>query len=479
MTKLFVINGPITGTSFDLSDGTTSIGRASENTIRLDDESISRKHARVVRKGNKLFIQDLKSKNGTMIEGFPIKPGVETEVAEGVPITIGDILISLGTKYSEDGTPPQYSINLSKQADGKSADLLYKDTRITSRTKLELIYEVSTVLMQSLDIDELCEKIMDSLFYSLERIDSGVILLIDHDTGELKEIISKSREGKKRSKIEYSRTVVDRVIRDGKAVMMQDVSSESSEDLSKSIELGRIRSIMCVPLISKSELRGVIYVHSVDNVQGFQIDDLYLFSCLGSPAAVAIENAMLYSERKQTEEALRRARDELEERVQERTADLFSANTQLKQEILERKQAEEELKRTYSQLKEANKNLGLAYAQMRDWKDNLRLQLQKEEIGFLIDETGSILGFTESALSVTGRNRTDLQGGNIVDLVDKGFRKELKNTMRKALGGIARQIPFPVIGDKRDQQEFEAKLVHLNLEKKKRLLILLRASDRD
>jgi C4-dicarboxylate-specific signal transduction histidine kinase len=45
---------------------------------------------------------------------------------------------------------------------------------------------------------------------------------------------------------------------------------------------------------------------------------------------------------KEAEAALQRAHDELERRVQERTADLASANAGLEQEIIERKRAEKE-----------------------------------------------------------------------------------------------------------------------------------------
>jgi two-component system C4-dicarboxylate transport sensor histidine kinase DctB len=68
--------------------------------------------------------------------------------------------------------------------------------------------------------------------------------------------------------------------------------------------------------------------------------------------------ALLMSRRNQLAERLRLqklARDELEQRVDERTADLNAANAKLKLEVRERKQAEEELKRTQEDLVQAGK----------------------------------------------------------------------------------------------------------------------------
>ena len=92
---------------------------------------------------------------------------------------------------------------------------------------------------------------MDSLFDRFRRIDGGAIILIDDTTGKLKEIITRSRDKRRNNKKSYSRTIVDRVIRDGKAVMMSDTSQEDEENLSDSIVKLKIKSIMCVPLISK------------------------------------------------------------------------------------------------------------------------------------------------------------------------------------------------------------------------------------
>jgi signal transduction histidine kinase/pSer/pThr/pTyr-binding forkhead associated (FHA) protein len=355
MTKIYIIDGPTGGQSFDLEDGTTLIGRASNNDIQITDYSISRNHLKIIRKGESIFIEDLGSRNGTWVNGNPVKPREELEVQEGVPIIIGDTLLGLGEKYPIDGTMTRYSINLLDEKGQGEKIQLYKDRRATNRRNLELIYEVSTILMQSLDINEISEKIMDSLFFCLKRIDAGAILLINPDTGELEEIISRSRDRKENIEINYSRTIVDQVIREGKALMISDTSREDTENLAMSIAQMQIKSIMCVPLVSKSEIRGAFYVHSVNVPQGFRKDDLFLLAGLGTPAALAIENGMLHAKQKRVEESLQKAHRELEHRVEERTAELVTANEQLKQEIEERKRAQRERQEVEERLHRAKK----------------------------------------------------------------------------------------------------------------------------
>jgi diguanylate cyclase (GGDEF)-like protein len=87
---------------------------------------------------------------------------------------------------------------------------------------------------------------------------------------------------------------------------------------------------MCVPLITKSGIRGVIYVYSSNSPQGFRKEDLFFITSISNPAAVAIENALLHEKTKRSEEELRRARDELEMKVRERTYELAEANTKLR-----------------------------------------------------------------------------------------------------------------------------------------------------
>ena len=65
-----------------------SVGRAEDNTVRLTERNISRRHARISRQGDAYLIEDLGSTNGTFINA--------ERVAGKVPLTAGD-LIELGT----------------------------------------------------------------------------------------------------------------------------------------------------------------------------------------------------------------------------------------------------------------------------------------------------------------------------------------------------------------------------------------------
>ncbi|MBN1103404.1 MAG: SpoIIE family protein phosphatase [Deltaproteobacteria bacterium] len=343
MTKLYVSSGLKEEAVFEIGGETTTLGRSPDNDIRIEDPSVSRRHARILRKDGGFFIEDLGSSNGTWVNGRLMTSGTEAKMREGLPVAIGNTILSLVRKPSIDDTTTQYSIDLMDCLPEAGGSASYRERFFADRKRLEVIQEVSTLLMQSLDAREICEKVLNSLFRWLEKIDSGIILWMDEGASEPREILARSKGKKSPGGVTYSRSVINRVLREGQAIMMADTDMGDRDDLSASIGLMHLRSVMCVPLMIKSRIRGVIYVHSVDMAQRFQKDDLLLFTALGTPAALAIENAVLYSKTRKAEAALQKAHDELEERVRQRTLELSDANERLQLEIAERRRAEEAL----------------------------------------------------------------------------------------------------------------------------------------
>ena len=298
MPKIYIMNGQDKGRSFDLEGDTVTIGRAPDVDIRLRDKSISRNHAEIIRRGNKYLVKDLKSKNGTFIDGMRITAETPYEIKEGVPIAVGKTFFSLGKAYPEDVLDLLDSIDLFKELNGEE-DIVIKDRPMTAQKNMELIYKVSNVLMQSLNIKEVMEKMLNYVLELLKRVDRGVIILIDKKTGEISEVISIIKGSDRDGVTAFSRSIVDRVLREGKPVTMLDTANEEAVNLSESMKLMKVRSVMCVPLISRSKIRGVIYVDSVNKPHGFRKEDLDLLTALSSPAAVAIENSLLNGQGRQ------------------------------------------------------------------------------------------------------------------------------------------------------------------------------------
>lgn len=87
---LLVLTGSNFGQMYRVEDGETFLGRGQNATIRLNDDGISRRHARLVQVGGKVFIEDLKSSNGTLVNGTAV---TEQELSDGDKIRLGSTTI--------------------------------------------------------------------------------------------------------------------------------------------------------------------------------------------------------------------------------------------------------------------------------------------------------------------------------------------------------------------------------------------------
>ncbi len=313
MNTVYIIDGPNKGTYFNLNDGITTIGRATDNDICLSDRGVSRHHGKFLKKDGGLFVVDLNSLHGVFVDGEKIEPGQEVAITKESSVLIGKTLLSFQKKLSREKANQPYPVYVQRKLFDTTTPLLVKDSTRSYVRNLELLLKVSNIFAQSLNIDELLGEVADQIFSHLKRIDRGAILLLNQETGILKEAVSRTRMEDKEglfSKINYSRTIVNRTIQQGKPVMMSDTSSVDKANLSNSMEKMHIMSVMCVPLKHKEKIGGVIYVDSLGVPEGFGKDDLQLLTGLANTAAIAIENARLYEALKQELAERKRAEEE-------------------------------------------------------------------------------------------------------------------------------------------------------------------------
>ena len=129
MPELHVIEGPMKGQTFSLEGETVFVGRSLKNDIDIKDGAISRKQLKIFRIGEKLFVEDLKSTNGTFINNEMIMPGEGFEIWEGDTISVGNTVLKLV------GIPPKKILDtksLSAQpakVDSENKDQLIKERR--------------------------------------------------------------------------------------------------------------------------------------------------------------------------------------------------------------------------------------------------------------------------------------------------------------------------------------------------------------
>jgi hypothetical protein len=99
---LYAEHGPGTGQLLPVAEGGLILGRSSSCDLRLPHASISRRHARLTRRGERLFLEDLGSQNGTFLDDDRLAGPREVQV--GQRIHIGPAVLRLRAPGGATGT---------------------------------------------------------------------------------------------------------------------------------------------------------------------------------------------------------------------------------------------------------------------------------------------------------------------------------------------------------------------------------------
>lgn len=161
--------------------------------------------------------------------------------------------------------------------------------------QLRALAETTALVNSSLEIDQVLNEVMDRVI-ALSGAERGYIVLRDDDTGEMAFRIARNmqRETLDERAFIVSRTIVDEVAQTGQPVVTTNAQSDPRFSAQESVMFYALRSILCVPLIVRGEVIGVVYADNRIKDGLFSDRELAVLVGLAGQAAIAIENARLF-----------------------------------------------------------------------------------------------------------------------------------------------------------------------------------------
>jgi len=165
---------------------------------------------------------------------------------------------------------------------------------------LSALAEIGQVINSSLELDEVLRIVMDNIV-RLTHAERGFLMLREAN-GEMVTHMARnwSMETINRSELTISRTVVQHVIESGEPLITTNAQDDQRLSGQESIIVFNLRSILCVPLKVKNDLIGVIYADNRVRSGIFADTELDVLTAFANQAAVALDNARLFSSLRKT-----------------------------------------------------------------------------------------------------------------------------------------------------------------------------------
>ncbi len=315
MAVLKQVTGDLAGTLVELKSDVTVIGRLPECGIILTANGVSRRHAEIRKVGHAFFLTDLNSLNKTLVNDTALQGGVNHPLEENDRINIcGVEFVYYAVEPPKTKEPePAADVMVVTESDGmENPDFrtieASRSSTLTSvvhpEAKLKAIIEITRSLSSELRIDAVAPKILDSLMEIFPGAERLFLMLQDPSSKRLVRKAFKHRPQKRTSFLRtvpedevptsISRSIVDYVLGQKKAVLSQDAGDDKNLAGSASIADLKIRSVMCVPLLTPdNKALGILQLDTSDRRQ-FNEDDLDVLAAVASQAAIFIQNASMH-----------------------------------------------------------------------------------------------------------------------------------------------------------------------------------------
>jgi serine phosphatase RsbU (regulator of sigma subunit)/pSer/pThr/pTyr-binding forkhead associated (FHA) protein len=291
MKELQILSPDGTSQVIPLQGQRITLGRSSASDLPFpNDNGLSRQHLALESDGSGWALSDLGSKNGTVLNGVkvasrtPLKSG--DRIMAGHLVLIYDATSTVNTKPVvvfdplDDSGEQISSSTVITNLEGVIKDDRQKDSQGSAAAQVSALVRAGNELASYRPLPELFKFILD-LAISAVKADRGVLLTAE-DSGL--EVRANKGEG-----FHISTMVRDRVLNSGASVLVRDTSMDDALKARQSIVEQNIRTLMAVPLQTRDQIIGIIYVDSPSLLREFTKDDLSVLTVMANVAAIRIE----------------------------------------------------------------------------------------------------------------------------------------------------------------------------------------------
>jgi|KBSMisStaDraftv2_1062788.scaffolds.fasta_scaffold35648_2 Nif-specific regulatory protein len=313
--RLVGIGGPLKGIAFTLPASEVSIGRDSSNQLWAADPALSRRHCVLVATDSQFSIKDLKSRNGTLVNGVPVE---QQQLRHGDQIYIGDsVLIFL---LKRDGDQPEKNpVEFLETTGFEGSPLLLKAEDSLYLQPEKMVATLAPTARQARDMNSLVKiataiggiRDQESLQWQLLGFvfdvvpaERGAVLLCDHPD-EFTSTAAWDRVRGPGHPVRVSRTVVQRVLKDRVGLVVRDVAGSDAMRQVKTLTELKVSSLLCVPLLVAQRVLGVIYLDSTNPLSEFDENHLQVMTAVAGIASLAFDNVKQWEKLRQENQELR------------------------------------------------------------------------------------------------------------------------------------------------------------------------------
>jgi sigma-B regulation protein RsbU (phosphoserine phosphatase) len=277
------------------------IGRDADCDLQLSDLRVSRQHCRIEGRGEELWIDDLGSRRGTLLNGRRLDACARLRDRDLIELSESSRIVVRGedaarTTAADAGPVPGAVFRDAAPRRVRRSDLEAATSERELRRyaeDLHLLNEIHQALAESPSLDSLLDMILDRVFGNLAP-EQAAVLLLDPE-GRLVRAVTRPADLAP-DQVFFSRSLVREVTSRRQAALVLDAPEDDRFAGAASILQAGVRSVLAAPLLAPERVLGMIVLSSRLNVRQFGEDDLGLLVSLASVAALHLRNLALAEE---------------------------------------------------------------------------------------------------------------------------------------------------------------------------------------